>query len=111
MKRYNLSEIMRHAWRLFRKLSISFSEALHRAWQSAKARPINQKRIDDAKAAAGVTEDTDTWSGWKARGFEVIHESKALFQVELIHASKGDDARAYKASFFSFSQVQPLPAA
>ena len=108
--KYNLSKIMSHAWRLFRKLEISFAEALHRAWQSAKARPINQKRIAEAKAAAGVTEDTDTWSGWKDRGYEVIHESKALFQVELIYASRGDDARPYKASFFSFSQVQPIAA-
>ncbi len=111
MKRYNLSEIMKHAWRMFRKYAISFSEALHRAWQSAKARPVNQQRIDDAKAAAGIAEEVDTWHGWKSRGFEVIHESKALFQVELIHASKGDNARPYKASFFSFSQVAPAPAA
>ena len=108
--KYNLSEIMSHAWRMFRKLEITFSEALHRAWQSAKARPVNQARIDKARAAAGITEETDTWAGWKARGFEVIHESKCLFQVELIHASKGDDAKPYKASFFSFSQVQPTPA-
>ena len=108
--KYNLSEIMSHAWRMFRKLEITFSEALHRAWQSAKARPVNQARIDKARAAAGITEETDTWAGWKTRGFEVIHESKCLFQVELIHASKGDDAKPYKASFFSFSQVQPIPA-
>ena len=108
--RYNLSEIMQHAWRLFRRFEISFAEALHRAWQSAKARPINQKRIDEAKFIAGICEDTDTWSGWRARGFEVIHGMKTLFQVELIQASKGDDARPYKASFFSFSQVQPITA-
>ena len=59
--KYNRAEIVSHAWRMFRKLEISFSEALHRAWQSAKARPVNQARID-------------------------------------------------KASFFSFSQVQPIPA-
>ena len=108
--KYNLSEIMKHAWRMFRKLEISFSEALHRSWLCAKARPVNQARIDEAKAVAGITEETDTWAGWKARGFEVIHESKCLFQVELIHASKGDNAKPYKASFFSFSQVQPIPA-
>lgn len=108
--KYNLSEIMHHAWRMFRKLEISFSEALHRAWQTAKAKPVNQKRIEEAKTAAGITEDTDTWNGWKLRGFEVIHGSKCLFQTELIQASKGDDAKPYKASFFAFSQVQPIQA-
>lgn len=29
--KYNLSKIMSHAWRIFRKLAVSFSEALHRA--------------------------------------------------------------------------------
>ncbi len=60
---YNLREIMLHAWRIFRKQAISFAEALHRAWQSAKAAPVNQERIEAAKAAAGVTEAVNTWSG------------------------------------------------
>lgn len=63
--RYNLSQIMKKAWELFRKFKITFSEALHRAWLSAKAAEINQKRIEDAKAAAGVKEETNTWSEWK----------------------------------------------
>ena len=90
--KYNLSRIMTKAWELFRKLEISFSEALHRAWLSAKAEPINAQRVEDAKAAAGITEDTNTWAGWKALGFEVIHGSKALFGADLIHGSKGDGA-------------------
>ena len=90
--KYNLSRIMTKAWELFRKLEISFSEALPRAWLSAKAEPINAQRVEDAKAAAGITEDTNTWAGWKALGFEVIHGSKALFGADLIHGSKGDGA-------------------
>ena len=90
--KYNLRKIMLKAWELFRKLEISFSEALHRAWLSAKAEPINAQRVEDAKAAAGITEDTNTWAGWKALGFEVIHGSKALFGADLIHGSKGDGA-------------------
>ena len=109
MKRYNLSEIMKHAWRMFRKMQITFAEALHRAWQSAKARPLNQKRIDDAKAAAGITEECNTWKAWRDLGYEVIHESRALFKAVLIYASKGD-GQTYTASFFGASQVQPLPA-
>jgi hypothetical protein len=107
--KYNLREIMLRAWSLFRKLEISFSEALHRAWITAKAQPINSQRIDEAKAAAGITEETNTWSGWKALGYEVIHGSKALFGCELIYGSKGDGA-IYKARFFSRSQVQPIEA-
>lgn len=107
MKRYNLSKIMRRAWELFRKGGISFSETLHRSWLSAKAEPVNAARIEEAKAEAGITEQTETWAGWKALGYEVIHGSKALFGCDLIHGSKGDEA-TYKARFFGFSQVQAV---
>ena len=105
--RYNLSQIMGAAWKLFRKLEITFSEALHRAWMSAKAAPVNAQRIEDAKAAAGITEETNTWSGWRDAGYEVIHGSKALFGCDLIYASKGDGA-IYKTRFFGASQVQAI---
>ena len=110
MKKFNLSEIMIRAWTLYRNGVESFSEALHRAWEVSKAEPVNAERIEAAKAAAGVTEEVKTWKGWKDAGFEVIHESKCLFQAVLIYASKGDGA-TYKASFFGASQVQPIPAA
>lgn len=103
--KYNLSKIMKKAWELFRKQEITFAEALHRSWLSAKAEPINAARIEDAKAAAGIEEETNTWAGWKALGYEVIHGSKALFGCELIYGSKGDGA-IYKARFFGASQVQ-----
>jgi hypothetical protein len=105
--KYNLRKIMLRAWELFRKLEITFSEALHRAWVSAKAEPVNAARIAAAKAAAGIEEEANTWAGWKALGFEVIHGSKALFGCDLIHGSKGDGA-TYKARFFGFSQVQAV---
>ena len=107
--KFNLRKIMLKAWELFHKFSISFSEALHRAWQAAKAAPINAKRIEDAKAAAGIAEEVRTWSGWRDAGFEVIHGSKALFQVVLIHASKGDN-KTYTASLFGQSQIKPIEA-
>lgn len=105
--KYNLSEIMHKAWKLYRKGVGSFAEALHRAWNSAKAEPINAQRISKARQSAGVTEQVNTWAGWKAAGYDVVHGSKSLFQAVLIHASKGDSA-VYKASFFGRSQVQPL---
>jgi len=106
---YNLHEIMCKAWKLYRKGVAAFAECLHRAWSSAKAEPINAQRIEEAQQSAGVTEQVNTWAGWKAAGYEVVHGSKSLFQAVLIHASKGDTA-TYRASFFGRSQVQPMNA-
>ena len=58
---------------------------------------MNAQRIAEAKVAAGITEEVNTWAAWRDLGFEVIHESKALFQVVLIHASKGE-GKTYKAT-------------
>lgn len=102
--KYDLKAIMTRAWAIFRKAAVSFAEALHRAWLSAKAEPINAARIEAAKAEAGVSEAVNTWAGWKAAGREVIHGSKALFQTVLIYGSKGDGA-TYTGSFFGLSQT------
>ena len=107
MKRYDLSKLMKKTWTLYRKLQLTFSECLHRAWISAKAAPVNESRIAEAKATAGITEETATWSDWKKAGYEVRHGSKALFQASLIWGSQGDGAE-YKASFFGASQVEPI---
>ena len=108
MRKFNLKNIMLKAWKLFRsKKDLNFAECLHRAWLSAKAEEINEKRVEDAKRAAGVTEETATWSTWKALGYEVIHGSKALFGCDLIWGSKGD-GQIYKARFFGKSQVQAI---
>ena len=108
--KYNLSKIMLKAWKIYRQnkeMGVSFSEALHRAWLSAKAEKINNTRIETAQKAANVTEPVNTWARWKELGFEVIHSSKALFSAVLIWGSKGNGA-TYKASFFGESQVQPI---
>ena len=102
--KWDLRRIMSSAWAIFRKYMISFSEALHRAWMSAKAETVNAARIEAAKAAAGITEECNTWSGWRNAGREVIHGSKSVFGVDLIWASKGDGA-IYKARFFTLSQT------
>ena len=108
---YDFSGIMTRAWRLYRgKEQISFAEALHRSWLSAKAEPINRQRIDEAKAAAGVEEQAETWAGWKKLGREVIHGSTALFGATLIWGSRGDGAE-YKARFFGLSQTAEIAAA
>ena len=56
--RFDLRGIMLRAWRLYRENEdISFSEALHRSWISAKAEPVNAARVEAAKVAAGVQEE------------------------------------------------------
>lgn len=68
MKKYNLSEIMHKAWKLYRKGVSSFAEALHRAWNSAKAAPVNAQRIEEAQQAAGITEPVNTWASCRVHG-------------------------------------------
>jgi len=109
MKSEMMRRVMLRAWGNFRKGAgeISFAEALLRAWISEKAAPVNAARIAEAKAAAGVTEETKTWHEWYESGFEVLHGSKAMFGAELIWGSKGAGA-TYKARFFGASQVVPV---
>ena len=101
MKRYDLSSIMKAAWGIFRKGVASFAEALRMAWANAKTH-------NTTKAKSGITEETHTWYGWKERGYEVIHESKALYQVVISDPSTKSGTR--KTSYFGFSQVQPIEA-
>lgn len=112
MKKWNLSKIMTRAWKNYRKnreSGMSFGEALHRAWLTAKAETVNAAIIEAAKADARVVEEVNTWSGWKEAGREVIHGSKHLFGCDLVYGSKGDGA-IYKARFFGLSQTAEIPA-
>lgn len=101
MKKYSLSSIMRAAWKFFRKGVSSFSLALRLAWANAKTQ-------NAAKAAAEINEETHTWYGWKELGYEVIHESKALYQASVNDPATKSGKRIL--SFFGASQVQPLEA-
>ena len=101
MKKYNLSSIMSAAWRIFRKGIQSFAVALRMAWANAKAH-------NAAKAEAGISEETQTWAGWRDLGYEVIHESKALYQAVLADPATKSGTR--KTSYFGLSQVQPIGA-
>ena len=101
MKKYDLSSIMSAAWRIFRKGVQSFAVALRMAWANAKAH-------NEAKAAAGVTEETHTWAGWRDLGYEVIHESKALYKAIFSDPATKKGTRV--KSYFGVSQVQPISA-
>ena len=99
--KYNLKSIMHAAWKIFRKGAESFAAALRVAWANAKAHM-------EAKAAAGITEETHTWAGWKELGYEVIHESKALYRAILADPATKKGSRT--VCYFGMSQVQPIPA-
>ena len=99
--KYSKRSIMHTAWNLFRKGAETFAAALRMAWANAKAAAT-------AKAAAGITEETHTWAGWKELGFEVIHESKALYRAILAPPATKSGARV--TCYFGKSQVQPIPA-
>ncbi len=99
MKKYNLSSIMTAAWRIFRKGVESFAEALRMAWANAKTH-------NTAKEAAGISEETHTWAGWRDLGYEVIHESKALYRAILSDPATKNGTRV--TCYFGVSQVQPI---
>ena len=101
MKRYDLSSIMKAAWGIFRKGVASFAVALRMAWANAKTH-------NAAKTAASITEETHTWYGWKELGYEVIRESKALYQAVIADPATKSGTR--RTSYFGLSQVQPISA-
>ncbi len=101
MKKYDKGSIMRAAWRFFRKGVNSFAVALRMAWANAKTH-------NTAKEAAGITEETHTWAGWRDLGFEVIHESKALYRAILSDPATKSGTRV--TCYFGSSQVQPISA-
>lgn len=101
MKKYDLSSIMSAAWKIFRKGVQSFAVALRMAWANAKVH-------NAAKEEAGITEETHTWAGWRDLGYEVIHESKALYKAILSDPATKSGTRV--ACYFGVSQVQPIEA-
>ena len=101
MKKYDLSSIMSAAWRIFRKGIPSFAVALRMVWANAKAH-------NEAKEAAGITEETHTWAGWRDLGYEVIHESKCLYRAILSDPATKKGTRV--TCYFGASQVLPIEA-
>ena len=99
--KYDRKSIMAAAWKISRKGVQSFGAALRMAWANAKAHRA-------AKEVAGITEETHTWSGWKNLGFEVIHESKALYKAVIADPTTKSGSRV--TCYFGKSQVQPIEA-
>lgn len=95
--RFNLRNVMKNAWRFFRKGVESFAQALRMAWANEKAVSI---------ARANAAEETHTWAGWKNFGKEVIHESKALFKVTVLDPATKSGFRTL--AYFGASQVHDV---
>ena len=100
-KAYNLSNIMKKAWNLFKATEKTFSECLKQAWKDAKA-------FINALRNSLIDEEVHTWYGWKELGYEVIHESKNVFQITVADPKTKSGTRVL--SYFAKSQVQPLEA-
>ena len=99
MKKFDLSAIMRKAWKLYRKGVAAFSECLHRAWNSAKAEPINAQRIEEAQQAAGITGIVLTKLDGTAKGGIVIAIARELgVPVKFAGVGEGiDDLKPFDA--------------
>ena len=98
---YNLSNIMKKAWTLFKATGKAFAQCLRQAWIEAKA-------FIAALRKAMITEEVHTWYGWKELGYEVIHESKNVFQITVEDPNTKKGTRVL--SYFTKSQVQPIEA-
>ncbi len=112
MKRYDLSRLMRKAWSIFkkaaRKVAVTFSAALKKAWEWLKVQDSNRKAIEAAAVEAGYGEQiVHTWYGWKMEGREVCHTEKAAFKVQLQDPTTKAGTRW--ESFFTYEQTfQPI---
>lgn len=109
--KYNLSKLMKKAWSLFRtaakKASITFAEALRRAWVWLKVQNTNKATVEATAAALGIEEEYHTWAGWQALGRMVIHTSEARFKVEVADPTTKKGTRIQ--SYFIYDQTQPAP--
>lgn len=108
MKRYNLSNLMKKAWSLYRKAmkkaTATFSAALKAAWAWLKVQASNAAKVEAAATEAGYGDVIcRTWYGWKSKGREVMHTEKAVFQVEVLDPTVRKGTRI--ESYFTYEQT------
>lgn len=113
MKRYNLSQLMKKAWSLYRqaakKAAITFGEALKKAWQWIKVQAANAAKVEAKAAELGIEEEVHTWAGWQSLGRMVMHKSEAAFKIEVDDPTTKSGKRV--KSYFIYSDTQPTPQA
>lgn len=113
MKKYNLSEIMKRAWEMVKKLGFGISEALKKSWKEEKGGETRmtgtEKQISfasdlikkmntqfdaliaDCKAA--YPENVIMWESCKEGYNKIISESDAALVIELL---KGNNETSYQ---------------
>lgn len=104
MKKYNLSKIMRRAWKLVKKASFGISEALKKAWKEAKmggtkmtgtekqisfANDLIKKMNEQfdaliADCKAGFPENVSMWESCKDGYNRILSESDAGLVIDLL---------------------------
>ena len=80
------------------KKTYNLSNIMKKAWADAKA-------FVDAISKNFISEEVHTWYGWKELGYEVIHESKNVFQITVSDPNTKSGTRVL--SYFTKSQVVP----
>lgn len=65
---------------------------------------LKRKNRLAAMEASGIAEETHTWVGWKQRGYEVRHQSKAFYQATITDPATKSGTR--RVSNFGLSRVQ-----
>lgn len=82
MKKYNLSNIMKRAWELVKKMAITMSEALKKAWKEAKE--MKENLVESLKA------------NLEAMAYSDYHINAGIDrQANVKMWEKGDAKRAY----------------
>lgn len=97
MKKYNLSEIMKMAWKLVKKAGLSISEELKKAWQEAKG--VKEKFGNCAKILKGGSyggiyeSDFFTFKRWEKFGKKRIYIND--YKGRTIGYLDGDNYKEY----------------
>ncbi len=85
MKKYNLSEIMKRAWKLVKKAGMTMSSALIQSWREAKSLKVQLvKRLEALVAEAGSHDNgyhyrifVKDWENYgKSRTYFAVYETR-----------------------------------
>lgn len=120
MKKYNLSKIMRRAWKLVKKASFGISEALKKAWKEAKmggtkmtgtekqisfANDLINKMNEQfdaliADCKAGYPENVKMWESCKDGYNRILSESNAGLVIDLLKRNNETTYQKYYHQLF-----------
>lgn len=72
MKKYNLSSIMKRAWELVKKMGITISEGLKKAWAEAKAK-TNKIKFENHMTVTTSDGYVRELSRWTKGGYDRVY--------------------------------------